>query len=309
MLFVENVIPTLNACLNEGQKIALATLVGIEGASPRPVGSQIGVAADGRSVGMITGGCAEKAIVAEALRCIERAENKIARYGAGSPYLDVVLPCGSGIDLYIETKAGEELVPDIYARLKDRKQAFVTIDLQGLSSRLSDGADEHGGAAQFVKSYEPDYRVFAFGEGTNLASFCTLASAAGLIVEAFSPDEETLQFLKCGGVEARHIHRKTDFAVSPIDAYTAVVTLFHEHEWEREILHAALNSPADYVGALGSRATHRARLEALAELPVAARAPDIIRGPVGLDIGAQNPNEIAVSIIAEIVEHRRCKAS
>ena len=84
----------MNQISQSGHKIALATLINAEGSSPRPVGSQIGVADDGRSVGMITGGCAEKAIIAEAVRCIENVENKIVRYGKGSPYLDVVLPCG-----------------------------------------------------------------------------------------------------------------------------------------------------------------------------------------------------------------------
>ncbi len=308
MLFVENVIPTLYRSLNEGRRVALVTLVRIDGSSPRPIGSQLGVVADGRSVGMITGGCAEKAIIAEALRCIERDENKIVRYGAGSPYLDVVLPCGSGIELFIETQCAAKIVHETYTLKKNRELGSMAIDLPELTSHLTTTTKTVNNRSNFVVVYEPDYRIFAFGEGANLISFCTLARAAGIIVEAYSPDIEALEFLSNNNVNGHNIHSKSDFEVLTIDTYTAVVTLFHEHEWEGNILHAALNSQADYIGALGSRLTHKKRLELLEAMPSTKRCPDIIRGPVGLDIGAKNPNEIAVSIIAEIIEERRRKS-
>ena len=120
-MFVDNVIPALHKLLAEGRRTALVTLLHIDGSSPRPRGSQLGVAEDGRSVGMITGGCAEKALVAEALRCLEQGENKIVRYGDGSPYLDVVLPCGSGIDLYIETRDSARITREAHARQQRRR--------------------------------------------------------------------------------------------------------------------------------------------------------------------------------------------
>jgi len=305
LTFVENVIPALNRSLEEGQRAALVTLVRIDGSSPRPLGSQIGVTADGRSVGMITGGCAEKAIVAEALRCIENAENEIVRYGDGSPYVDVVLPCGSGIELYIEVQSSIEIVREIYTIHKDRELAFMAIDLTELTTSISRTSETAHSNVKFIKTYSPDYRIYVFGEGTNLASFCTLANAAGMNVEAFSPDEEALNFLKKNNIKGRHIHRKTDLKALSIDNYTAIVTLFHEHEWESSILHAALNSQADYIGALGSRNTHQARLDSLAAMSPTKQSSDVIHGPVGLDIGAQSPNEIAVSIIAEIIKNHR----
>jgi len=309
MRFVENVIPTLHRSLDEGQRVALVTLIGIDGSSPRPIGSQLGVIADGHSIGMITGGCAEKAIVAEALRCIECDENKIVRYGAGSPYVDVVLPCGSGIELFIETQCASKIVHETSTLQKNRELASMTIDVLGLTSYLTRTTETVNNTTNFVVVYEPDYRIFAFGEGTNLVSFCTLATAAGVIVKAYSPDMEALEFLNSHNVNGHNIHSKYDFEALPIDKYTAVVMLFHEHEWERNILHAALNSQADYIGALGSRLTHKKRLELLGAMPSTKRCPNIIHGPVGLDIGAKNPNEIAVSIIAEIIEKRRRKSS
>ena len=305
MKFKDNIIPDLQRYLDGGQAVAIATLVHVDGSSPRPLGSQIGVAADGQFAGMITGGCAEKAIVAEAQACIETGQNKLVRYGEGSPYLDVVLPCGSGIDLYIETQSAEEIIHAVDERLSSRSDAFVAIDVGNLTSSLIERAEDAGSA--FLKTYTPDYQLCVFGEGTNLVSFCTIAHSAGYQIEANSPDETALSYLRRYDIEGRQIHQGGKIETGRFDAYSGVVTLFHEHEWERNILHAALNSNADYIGALGSRNTHEQRLARLKELTPTNRPPKIINGPIGLDIGAQNPNEIAVSILAEITAHRRRK--
>jgi len=305
-LFVDNVIPALHAFLEEGHRTALVTLLHIDGSSPRPRGSQLGVADDGRFVGMITGGCAEKAIVSEALRCLERSENKIVRYGDGSPYLDVVLPCGSGIDLYIETRDSARIIREAHVGQQQREPVWMAFDRSALSSRVLEHPDD-ALETEFINCYEPDYRLLVFGEGTNLVSFCTMAQASGIGTNAYSPDQESIDLLRQQGIKGHPIHRQSQFDSLAVDEYTAIITLFHEHEWESNILHAALNSDADYIGALGSKATHASRLQALAIMPETKRSADCIHGPVGLDIGATNPVEIAVSVLGEITAHRRGK--
>ena len=305
-MFVDNIIPALHGLLEQGHQTALVTLLHIDGSSPRPQGSQLGVADTGQSVGMITGGCAEKAVIAEALQCIQNAENKIVRYGLGSPYLDVVLPCGSGIDLFIETRNSAQLVREAHARQQQREPFSMAIDRSALSSRLLD-APESALETEIVNCYEPDYRLMVFGEGSNLISFCTLARASGFSISAYSPDQESIDILLQKEIDGHRIHRQSEFNSLAIDEFTAIITLFHEHEWEGDILHAALNSDADYIGALGSCATHSGRLQTLAAMPATRRSSDCIHGPIGLDIGATNPNEIAVSVLAEITAHRRSK--
>lgn len=289
-----------------GHQIALATLINVEGSSPRPVGSQIGVADDGRSVGMISGGCAEKAIIAEAVLCIEKAENKIVRYGKGSPYVDVVLPCGSGIDIYIETKDCADIVKTVDERLGQRTPVQMNVALADLHTTLAAAPEDGPPEPEFFKKlFKPAYRILVFGEGANLVTFATLANDAGFDVIAYTPDEDALGFLAQSNIPGISIFQGMDLSDVHIDQYSAVVTLFHEHEWESDILCAALNSIADYIGALGSCRTHDNRLLALGEKPPTARPPTLIKGPVGLDIGAQSPSEISISILAEIIAHRR----
>ena len=305
MIFVENVFPHVARFVEDGLSVALVTLISVEGSSPRPVGAMIGVASDGRSVGMITGGCAEKAIVEEALQCLQRGENKIVRYGAGSPYLDVVLPCGSGIDLLIDVESAQDIVASVNNLHASRQPAFLFIDPEAGKASIAAEGSALGDQWRQIAQYDPEYRVCVFGEGANLVAFCKIARQAGYATLAFSPDKDALEYLSGADVPGRPIHRNSDFNAMGFDNFSAVVTLFHEHEWETPILTAALNSIAGYIGALGSRKTHQLRLDALSAGPATRQPPAMVRGPVGLDIGAANPNEIAISILAEITQHRR----
>ncbi len=305
MQFVRDIITSLYDRLEQGGAVALVTLVKIDGSSPRPLGAQAGVCDDGQVFGMITGGCAEKAIVEEAMRLIKAQKNKLVRYGAGSPYIDIVLPCGSGIELFIETRNSAEIIRKAHAAMRERAISAMIIDLDALTSVFSREVNLSPNDRRFVKVIKPSYRIYAFGEGTNLASFCLLAHTAGFSVKAFSPDETALAFLGRRGISGRQICQRSDYSVIPLDPFTAIVTLFHEHDWETGILEAALNSDADYIGALGSKRTHEARLDQLASRPSTKYPAELIRGPVGLDIGAEDPNEVAISILAEIVYLRR----
>ena len=99
LTFTEMVIAQLLAWRRAGVACALVSLVGVEGSSPRRIGSQMAVNADGDALGTISSGCAQAAIIAEAVAAIRTGLPRTVRYGAGSKYIDVVLPCGSGIDV------------------------------------------------------------------------------------------------------------------------------------------------------------------------------------------------------------------
>ena len=87
-----------------------------------------------------------------------------------------------------------------------------------------------------------------------------------------------------------------------LDARTAVVTLTHDPKVDEPALIAALQSEVFYIGALGSRRTHQERCIRLEEAGISAQQLQRIRAPIGLDISAQSPAEIAVSIMAEMTE-------
>lgn len=109
----------------EGKRCALLTLVAAHGGSPRPVGSQMAVCEDGRNVGLISGGCIEKALVLDAIACMDRGENHVERYGEGSRFKDLRLPCGSGIDIHFDVGLAIETVAAVVDEVQARREAVL----------------------------------------------------------------------------------------------------------------------------------------------------------------------------------------
>jgi xanthine dehydrogenase accessory factor len=300
-MFEQNIFARLADWQAEGLKTGLATLVDIDGSSPRPRGAQIGVAEDGRHVGIISSGCAEEAIISEALTVLQEGTARITRYGKDSPYLDVVLPCGSGLDILFSGAGLADLTDQVGALHAMRKKAFVTPQADN-GLLVSAAAPETRNATALC--YAPDYHLHAFGAGPQLVYFVRLAHIMGYSIFPHSTDDTALAQLQALGIAARSMTHQSRFSSEVLDEYSAVITLFHEHNLELPILEAALNSNAHYIGAMGSRATHMQRRELLGERVTKRPFEDIV-GPVGLDIGASDPAEIALSILAQIIEKRR----
>ena len=276
-VYADYVLDALPVWRAEGLKTALVTLVEISGSSPRPLGSQIAVAEDGRAVGAVTGGCVEQSIVLDAIAAMMRGEGRLERYGEGSRFKDLKLPCGSGITVHFDVDLSDDALASLLEARAARRIARYTIAADGLS---------------FEKVYEPQRRLVIAGQGNVVPWLAKVAAMTEYEVMVFSPDDNSL-------------NDPADFDHGVLDAFTAFVSLFHDHSFEPELLNKALASPAFYIGALGSRRAQAARLAALAASgwdPVALRR---IHGPVGLDIGARTPPEIAVSIIGQVVSQVR----
>jgi len=296
LMFEHNIFARLTEWHAQGHKTGLATLIGIDGSSPRPIGAQIALTEDGRYIGNISSGCAEEAIIAELQIAVTEKRNHVTRYGKDSPYLDVVLPCGSGLDILFNGTDLTHITAQVSALHMARQTAFVAVQPDN-SLAVSATADSDKAMA-----YTPEYRLHIFGAGLQLISFAELAQAINYQIVAHSNDEASLTTLGEMGIEAQPMTHQSKFDSADFDAFSAVITLFHEHEMETAILQAALDSEAHYIGALGSRKTHEQRRDLL---QTGARPFEDIIGPVGLDIGATDPSEIALSILAQIVEKRR----
>ena len=288
-LFTENVIPQLIAWRNASIPCALVTLAGIDGSSPRRLGSQMAVNINGDYLGYISSGCAEAAIVAEAISAIAHAANRTIRYGAGSKYIDVVLPCGSGIDVHFDATIATRTLEHLQSEIAARRPASLTIGLAGGHT-----------PAQFTRTYDPVPRIIVAGRGINVDFVARFAHDLEWDVAVASPDLQTLARL-AALARTQHLTQPGDFDPALIDANTAIVLVFHDHDWEPAILAKCADTPAFYIGSLGSRRTHGQRKELLAMLGVGPASIDSIHSPIGLDIGAKNPAEIALAIVAEIL--------
>ncbi len=280
-------IQTALSWLDAGHQIALATLVNIEGNAPYPVGSQMLVNDQGTYVGQITGGCAETAIADQAVSAMRNDDNPTLRYGLDSPFFDIQLPCGSGIDVYFDCNLTNENLSQIASRLNQRK-AYVQVLETGIG--------------RFERHYLPSKRLIVFGQGPILVLLAELAIKSGFDVACVAQNEHTEALLSAADLDSVSLLEARSTFASNLDEFSAMVSLFHEHDLEVDLLAEALNTKAFYIGALGSKRTHNARLQSLRDLGIDQLLLSKIHGPVGLDIGANTPAQIAVSILAEVIE-------
>lgn len=317
-VFAENPLAQMRAWMRSGERCCLVTLIGIEGRTPRPLGSQMAVGEGGAWVGQITSDCAEAAIAREALAVIASGMARTERFGRGSRFLDVRLPCGSGIDVHFDPAVPADVLDALVAARHERRCVSLAVPLRpgaesvaghrviaAPASRPGDQRLLDVDAHAFVRHYQPPTRLFIAGRGAHVPALVAMAAMLGFEVCLASPDAQLVAAHRDVCTCAQRLSTPDAIDTSPIDAFTASVLLFHDHDWEPQILARVLQHDGFYVGALGSRAAHAERLRALREMGVAEHVIARIKGPVGLDIGAQSPPEIALAVAAEIVAHRR----
>ncbi len=280
--------------IRAGEKIALVTLVKIEGSSPRSLGAQMAVSETGRWVGYLSGGCIERAVVSEAVSAIADGRNRTVRYGRGSKYMDIQLPCGSAIELVFDVGVSIEELAAVDARLRRRLPATLRVPCLGEEANLCR-----------VRHYLPRKRLIVAGVGPSAVQLSRLGQTVGFEVVAYSPDRPTIDAVSQLDVETVSIAGAGNPPRIRADGRTAIVFMFHDHEWERDLLPVALATDAFYIGAVGSRATHRTRLRRLAEMGFDPAQLARIHGPAGLFIGVKNAADMALSILAEIAQIER----
>ena len=296
-----DILQFLAARGGEGLGTVLVTLTDIIGSSPRAVGAQMAVASDGRYLGSLSGGCVEAAIVAEAMKVLAEGRPRLVRYGAGSPYLDIRLPCGGGIDLLFTPDPDAAVVADLLARL-DRREA-ATLRLSSDSANIVAGAAHprwQGDA--FLLPYVPPLRVVAIGQGEELTALAGLAQSFGAGVAAWTPDRRALADLARSSLPATELTMRSALPAIASDAWTAIVFLFHDRDWEEALLPHALTLPAFYIGAVGSRRTQDSRIDMLRSSGTSDAALQRLETTVGLIPATRDPATLALSILSQVAE-------
>ncbi len=271
--------------LEEGQPTALITLVDIRGGAARALGAQMVVRSDGLYCGFVSGGCTEAAVAADAMTALNKGMDRLLRLGEGSPFFDIVLPCGGGITLAIHVLADAAVLRQALAALDRRKPVCLRYNpgKRSLTLRKGGGASGWDGEC-FVRAYRAKPRIVVAGAPLEVGAVARVAVAAGYeIVE-----------LERGQVPTP----------SELDADTAVALLFHDVDRELPVLTTALVSDAFYVGALGSRRTHAKRCEALRACGQAESVLDRIKAPIGLFDKARDARALAISVVADIAHAR-----
>lgn len=295
-----DILRFLDARTGEGVDCVLVTLVAIEGGSSRAVGAQMAVAADGRRVGSFSGGCIEDAVAAEALEALAEGWGRVVRYGTGSPYIDIRLPCGGGIDLLFTPRPDPAAIRAVLTALDDREAVALSLDCDGVAI-TADSIPKAWDGRALINAYQPPLRVHALGQGEELLAFARLGSAFGTQIHALTPDLGGAALLEQAGIAVSRLQSRNGLPAIVSDPWSAIVFLFHGRDWEEYLLPQALALPAYYIGAIGSRRTHAARVAALRAAGVSEERIKTLRSHIGLIPATRDPATLALSVLGEVV--------
>ena len=286
----------------KGEPMALATVVSTWGSAPRPRGSHMLVHADGRFEGSVSGGCVEGDILQTAAEVIAGAPFQVKRYGvADASAWEVGLPCGGEIAVMVQPVGAVGFDPELFDRIaaaRDQGEALTVVT--DLASGHSDARPVETGEV-FLNRYDPARRLLIVGAVQIAQSLAALTRTLGIDTVVIDPRARFLTAERFPGVMLDDRWPDEAIAAYRPGPSTAMVTLSHDTKIDDPALIAVLASPARYVGALGSRRSHAARRERLSAAGVPTADLDRIDGPVGIDIGAIGPSEIALSIAAAMV--------
>ena len=316
-----------------GKGVALATVVKTWGSSPRPEGSHLAVEAGGAFLGSVSGGCIEGAVIGEAQAAIADGQPRLLEFGVSDERAwEVGLACGGRVQVFVE-RANDERIERLLAeraakraatvvtRLADGTQALVAGDEVSGELALTEaqreevrrrlrsdksGTLESSDGTLFARCYAQAPRMVIVGAVHITQALAPMAAMAGFEVVVIDPRRAFATAERLPGVTVTTEWPDEALARIGLDAQTAVVTLSHDPKLDDPALIAALQSPCFYIGALGSSRTHAKRVARLTEAGLADAIPRI-HAPVGLDLGGRSPSEIAVSVIAQVIQSRYAK--
>jgi len=302
----------------EGKGAALATVVQTWGSAPRRVGAQLVIGGDGRIEGSVSGGCVEGAVIVEALEAIEDGQHRMLEFGVSDEDAFAVgLACGGTIRVLIEP-VGDVMPVDLLeqlvaARAQRIAMAYETNLELGVRRLLHGGAngayqnrmrmDRSGFEADgdtFVAIHNPPLRLIVVGAVHIAQALVPMARIAGYDPVLIDPRDAFGSATRFPGETILSDWPDEAVAKLGLDARTALVLLSHDPKLDDPALMAGLRAECFYIGALGSNRTHARRVERLQAAGFDADQIGRIHGPVGLDIGAAGPAEIALAILAEM---------
>ena len=336
---MKDILPDLTTWLANGESIALATVIQTWGSSPRGVGAKMGITAEGKMTGSVSGGCVEGAVIEVGMDVIRTRKSQLLHFGvADETAWEVGLACGGTIDVFVQP-LDVELFEQMRTAIEgERPAASVTIirgpeDVLGdglvwvdgqdspkvFNDELVEGAVE---AARFALANAQSHRFTLPGGQVEVFAEVILPTPTLVIVGGVHISIALAKMANLLGYRTVIVDPRRAFGsperfsyadqlvqIWPDEALTrldlartsAVAILTHDPKLDDPALMVALPSPAFYIGALGSRKTQAKRRARLLEAGLTEAHLDRLHSPIGLAIGAKTPEEIALSIMGEIV--------
>jgi xanthine dehydrogenase accessory factor len=324
-----------------GEQVALASVVAVQGSAPRGAGAALAVSNAGEVSGSVSGGCVEPAVIEDGLRAIRDGRPRMLEFGIteAQNVEQIGLACGGHIRVFVERlstlgplatalRAGEPVARVVTIAGDTELGANMVVPEQGAANGTLGDPWLDETAAQLARTHLASSHMatetFTLPDGrTSECYIATYAAPPALIIIGAGHISIPLTAIaRTLGYHVTVVDAREAFATRerfpdadallvewpdealghlPLRATTAIAVLTHDSKFDEPALQAALASPAGYVGAIGSRGTREDRDTRLRALGVSDEQIARIHGPIGLDIGAKTPEEIALAIMAQIV--------
>ena len=309
---VDDILTPTSFWLKEKRRIALATVISTWGSSPRPVGGQMAIDENGEIIGSVSGGCIEGAVISEGIESIKDGKSRIKDYGISNDMAwEVGLACGGELKVLIQPlNLEDEIVYSIVDSIKKRKTVKLKIDCSN-GDRIIDNTINNQISHfdklnnEFIHIIDPKPRLFIIGAVHIAQALVSLANVADYEIILIDPRDHFATKDRFPNCEI--INEWPDEALSKfhLDSSSHLVTLTHDPKIDDLALIFCMKKNFGYIGSLGSKKTHNKRCERLLEKGFDEVELSKIHAPIGLDIKAKTPAEIATSILAEIINYRR----
>jgi xanthine dehydrogenase accessory factor len=309
---VREILETLESWTAEGLRAATATLVKMERSAPREPGAVMAVSERGDVAGSLTGGCVEPALYEEARAVLAGEPPRLTTYGiADDEAFEAGLPCGGTVHVFL-TQVERDLVQTLNTAVRLDEPIALALTVSGPEIGMQrlvplDGLSEPTLEGDvFFLPLLPRPRMYVFGAVDHAAAVARVGGLLGYQVTVCDARPRFLtreRFPEPDELVAAWPHEFLREAY--VDERTAICVLTHDHKFDVPLLQAALAGPAGYIGALGGKKTNADREKRLRDEGVGDEALARIHAPIGLDIGARTPEEVAVAVAAQIVALRR----
>ena len=298
---IDDIRAPLLAVRERAARLAIATLVEVDGSAPRDPGAQM-LVADDAFWGFLSGGCIEADVARHAREAMDEAAPRLLRYGDGSPWIDIRLACGSGITVLVEPVLPRDpALAALCDSFTTRRPLLWSSDgTQRSALPAGDSAAFGWDGSRYARTFLPPLRLVLIGEDGAALTAAALALEMGWEVALVTPGGPVAPPLP--GLSCYRSDPADALATISPDRWTAIAVLSHDREDDERGLAAALGSEAFYVGAIGARARLEGRLARLRGHGVSETDIARLRAPIGLYGFGKAPRAVALSLVAEVAQ-------
>src|SRR5438045_5767563 len=310
----------ISAWLDGGDPVAVAAVIGTWGSAPRPAGSRMSISQSGKIAGSVSGGCLEGEVFEQAQAVLKGKPPQLFHYGVSDDLAWTVgLSCGGEVDVLVEP------LSDVHRRLIGALEAETPVvletglaDAPGARELLTAANPDAGPLLEsenpvrrdgvFLEPFPRPHELYIFGGSHVAIPLTQLATGLGVrvtVVDARSKFADRDRFQ--GARQVIHAWPDEVLRELTMDSSRYIRILTHDPKFDDPTITAALRGRPRYIGAIGSRKTHRERVARLTAAGVDPGSLTRVHAPIGLDLGAQTAEETALAILSQMVAVRHGK--